>query len=149
MRPGLGAFRDQSGAAAVEFALIAPALLMILLGIIQFGITLNNYLELTDGVRSGGRTFAVSRSSSTPYTSTIAAIEASAPNLSATQIANNTTVEVNGAQCTSDSDCSNKLTAAPGGAGYVSTSYSCDLHVMGVDFAPGCTLTSTTTDLIE
>ena len=46
---------DRAGTAAVEFALVLPALLMILVGIIQFGVALNNYLELTDAVQAGDR----------------------------------------------------------------------------------------------
>ena len=60
LRAGLGAIlgrdrefgRDNSGASAVEFALIVPFLLFLVVGLFQFGITINNYLELTDGVRA-------------------------------------------------------------------------------------------------
>lgn len=146
-RPAHAAASDDAGTAAVEFALILPALLMILLGIVQFGLTLNNYLELTDGVREGGRTFAVSRSSSTPYTSATGAVTSSAPNLTAGSIT--TTISVNGTACATDSACTTALAAAPGGAASVTSTYPCNLTVMAVNFAPGCTLTSTTTDLIE
>lgn len=45
----------------VEFALVLPVLLVVLFGIIQFGLTLRNYVTLTDAVRAGARTAAVSR----------------------------------------------------------------------------------------
>jgi Flp pilus assembly protein TadG len=45
----------------VEFALVLPILLLLLLGIIQFGIVFNNYLAVTDAVRAGSRVAAVSR----------------------------------------------------------------------------------------
>jgi Flp pilus assembly protein TadG len=44
-----------------EFALVLPLLVMLLFGIIQFGITFNNYITLTDAVRAGARQAAVSR----------------------------------------------------------------------------------------
>ena len=45
----------------VEFTLILPVLLVVLFGIIQFGIAFNNYLALTDAVRAGARQGAVAR----------------------------------------------------------------------------------------
>ncbi len=53
--------RDERGQAMVEFALVAPILLALVFGIIQFGIAFNNYLTLTDAVRAGSRQGAVSR----------------------------------------------------------------------------------------
>jgi len=50
----------------VEFAMVAPILLLLVFGIIQFGITFNNYLTLTDAVRAGARQAAVSRTLSDP-----------------------------------------------------------------------------------
>jgi len=144
---GIDAASDRTGAAAVEFALILPALLMILMGILEFGLTLNNYLALIDGVRSGDRAFAISRSSPTPFTSTTTAVTNSAASLTAASIT--TTLKVNGTTCASDAACSAALAAAPGGAAYVQATYPCNLTVMSVNFAPGCTLFSATTDLIE
>lgn len=53
--------RDESGQAMTEFALVLPILALLLFGVIQFGITFNNYLTLTDAVRAGARKGAVSR----------------------------------------------------------------------------------------
>lgn len=49
-----------------EFALVLPVFALLLFGIIQFGITFNNYLALTDAVRAGARTAAVSRQGPDP-----------------------------------------------------------------------------------
>jgi Flp pilus assembly protein TadG len=54
-------FRKSEGQAMVEFAIVAPILLVLVFGIIQFGILFNNYLTLTDAVRAGARQAAVSR----------------------------------------------------------------------------------------
>jgi Flp pilus assembly protein TadG len=62
--------RDQSGATAVAFGLIAPVLLLILAGIVDFGIALNNNLEPTDAVRVGARQFAVAGQTTMPQTTT-------------------------------------------------------------------------------
>ncbi len=45
----------------VEFAMVLPILLVLVFGIIQFGIVFNHYLTLTDAVRAGARQAAVSR----------------------------------------------------------------------------------------
>ena len=44
-----------------EFALVLPIIALLLFGVIQFGITFNNYLTLTDAVRAGARKGAVAR----------------------------------------------------------------------------------------
>jgi Flp pilus assembly protein TadG len=49
------------GQAIVEFALVLPLLMGLLLGIVQFGIVFNNYETLTDAARVGARQAAVSR----------------------------------------------------------------------------------------
>src|SRR5689334_15249863 len=43
------------GAAAVEFALVVPVLLMILFGIIDYGLLFNNSLSVKQGVREAAR----------------------------------------------------------------------------------------------
>lgn len=47
--------RECRGAVAVEFALVLPLLVMLLLGIVTFGLAFNERLALTNGVREGGR----------------------------------------------------------------------------------------------
>lgn len=51
--------RDEEGASAVEFALIAPLLFMLVFGIIYFGIAFLNLQTLRSSVREGGRAAAV------------------------------------------------------------------------------------------
>ncbi len=47
---------DQQGAAAVEFALLAPVLFLMLLGIIEIAFLMKDYVAVTSLVRTGGRT---------------------------------------------------------------------------------------------
>ncbi|PLC12149.1 hypothetical protein AUQ48_07750 [Kocuria flava] len=51
--------RSQRGAAAVEFALVVPVLLALLLGIIEFGRAYNVQISLTHAAREAARTMAV------------------------------------------------------------------------------------------
>ncbi len=60
MRRATYLLRDD-GQAIVEFALVLPLLMGLLLGIVQFGIVFNNYETLTDAARVGARQAAVSR----------------------------------------------------------------------------------------
>jgi Flp pilus assembly protein TadG len=53
--------RNDDGQSMVEFALLLPILLVVALGIMQFGIIYNNYITLTDATRVGARQAAVSR----------------------------------------------------------------------------------------
>ncbi len=47
--------RNDQGAAAVEFALLLPVLTLIVVGMMTFGLLLNNYLEITHAAREGVR----------------------------------------------------------------------------------------------
>jgi Flp pilus assembly protein TadG len=53
---------NESGQAFVELALVLPVLLLLLLGVIQFGNIFRDYIALTDATRVGARQASVSRS---------------------------------------------------------------------------------------
>ncbi|MDH6182295.1 Flp pilus assembly protein TadG [Microbacteriaceae bacterium SG_E_30_P1] len=50
---------SESGAAAVEFALVLPVLLIVLLGIIEFGAAYNAQLLLTNAAREAARSYSI------------------------------------------------------------------------------------------
>lgn len=54
--------RDENGATAVEFALILPLLILLIFGIIEFGLLLYNKQILTNACREGARAGIVVRS---------------------------------------------------------------------------------------
>jgi Flp pilus assembly protein TadG len=62
MEERAGRLRRQDGAAAVEFALILPVLLLILVGIIQFGIVWSQWQVMEGAAREGARCAAVQAS---------------------------------------------------------------------------------------
>ncbi len=47
--------KNQKGQALVEFAIILPLLLLLVLGIIQFGMIIGGYLAVQNAVREGAR----------------------------------------------------------------------------------------------
>lgn len=51
----LGRLRDDSGAALVEFALVVPLLLALVMGIVEFGRAWNVHQVITDAAREGAR----------------------------------------------------------------------------------------------
>lgn len=47
--------RNQKGQSLVEFSIILPLLLLIIMGIVEFGMMLNSYLTLNNAARDGAR----------------------------------------------------------------------------------------------
>jgi Flp pilus assembly protein TadG len=78
--------KDEDGQAIVEFVLILPIFLGLIFVAIGFGITLNNYLRVTDIARVAARAAAVARFSgqSDPCKAAVAAATAAAGGLTFT-----------------------------------------------------------------
>lgn len=47
--------RDRSASAALEFALVSPALLMIMIGILVFGLYFGSFIAVTNAAAEGAR----------------------------------------------------------------------------------------------
>jgi Flp pilus assembly protein TadG len=125
----LAKVRSESGQALVEFALVAPLVLILLFGIVQFGIAYNNALTLTDAVRAGARAAIVSGPAGAAAAAQQAVL-ASAPDLNQTQLKNGVTVS------TTSTDVTVKAT------------YPYSISLLGVVVASG-TLSSSTTEGLE
>ena len=70
--------RNDDGAAAVELALLLPVLMMLVTGIIFFGLAYNAKIELSGAVREGARKLALGGTALDAQS----AIQSAAPNLS-------------------------------------------------------------------
>ena len=145
---------DEGAQAAVEMALCLPVLLLVLTGVLTFGVALHNYLMLTDATNIGARQLAISRGQTTdPCSTTATTVYAAAPNLqqgslSFRLVLNGTTYS--GASCSS----ANTTTGAAGNlvqgsTAQVTVTYPCSLAVYATNFAPNCTLTAQTTELVQ
>ena len=53
------ASRDDRGAAAVEFAIVVPLLMLVVFGIIQFGTIYSDFISVREGTRDAARQGAV------------------------------------------------------------------------------------------
>lgn len=131
--------RDEKGQAMVEFVLIAPIFLLLVFGLVQFGILFNNYLTLTDAVRAGARQAAVSRTLADPVGATETRIDSSASDLNAADL-----------QVTVDpyDPASGTHTWAQGGNVSVTASYPYSINVLGFVVKSG-RITSETTERVE
>jgi Flp pilus assembly protein TadG len=121
---------DDNGQTMVEFILVLPVLLIVLFGIVQFGITFKDYVTLTDAVRAGARTAAVSRISTDPVGDTVARVKSST-DLTAANV--NVTVT---------------STWAHGTDVVVKATYPYSISLFGVVVSSGF-LSSTTTERVE
>jgi Flp pilus assembly protein TadG len=131
--------RRQEGQALVEFALVLPFLLMIVLGIIQFGVLFHNYLTLTDAVRAGARQAAVSRTDPDPEGRAEARVRQSADKLKQSSLA----VTVRPFDPVSGTE-----TWKQGGDVTVSARYPYSINILGITVLSG-TLESNTTERVE
>src|SRR5215471_2980616 len=114
--------RGQRGQAMVEFAIIVPILLTVLLGIMQLGVVYNNWVTLTDAARAGARKGAVCRSGCSPSATaaTTSAVQASAADLNQSKL---------GVTVTS--------TWAQGADVTVKATYPWSVNIMGIVVASG------------
>src|SRR5579872_6047616 len=128
----------------VEFALVLPVLLIILLAILKFGLLFENYLTLTDAVRSGARTLAIGRGTANACTPANAQVQASSGSLKWASVTinpqNGGTTSTPGPPTFTSPDSCTSLTS--GNAVTIQASYPCDLSIMGINFAPSCKLTA-------
>jgi Flp pilus assembly protein TadG len=134
----------RKGSMALEFAVVGPVLLMILLGIFVFGLTLKDYLVLTSAASQGAQTLAMSRGTTTPYNTAVTAINNAAPSLNITNISISMTV---GAASCSANSC--KIPTA-GQTALVTLQYPCNLVVFGVNYGgTSCNLTAQSANVVQ
>ena len=77
---------SERGQTMTEFAIILPVLVVLLFGIIQFGIAFNNYVTITDAARAGARKAVVSRQSGDPAGACTSMVRSSAGDLDQTKL---------------------------------------------------------------
>ena len=127
--------RWQRGQAMVEFTIVLPIFLLLLLGIAQLGVAFNNYLALTDAVRAGARYGATEGvcGSCNQSQDTINKVQASGSNLDWTKAGAGVTVT---------------STWASGSDLRVCGAYPYDINLLGLVVASG-NLNSCTTERVE
>ena len=152
----------ERGTALVEFALVAPMLLLIVFGTAQFGLTLGQYVTLTNAVGVGAMQFAISRGDTTPSSDAWTAITTAASTLTAASI--KMTLSVNATACVTnastlsaaqaaDTTCATALTNNVGKPAQVSATYTatfpCNLLTTWQGMASTCNLASQVTERVQ
>jgi Flp pilus assembly protein TadG len=124
-------FRKEQGQSMVEAAVVLPVMCLVLFAIVQFGITFNNYLTLTDAARAGARRAAVSRQVPDPVEAAVSAVRTSATDLNQ----DNLQVSVTSSW-------------TPGSDVTVTATYPYSINLMGIVVHSG-ELSSSTTERVE
>lgn len=91
---------SERGAVAVEFALLAPILVMLLLGIMEFGRAYNAQVTISSAAREGVRVMAINNNAGAARTAVKAAASGLHPALSDANIIVSPTNCTTGAQMT-------------------------------------------------
>jgi Flp pilus assembly protein TadG len=148
-----GAVGEQ-GQSMVEFAVVLPILLVIVTGILSFGVTLNNYMLLTNATNIGARQLAISRGQTLdPCATVAAAVYKAAPVLAKTSYVFKFVLNGNsytGSSCLSSSTTTGAAAQlVQGSPAQVTITYPCSLGVYGMSFSSCSLLTAQTTELVQ
>ncbi|MCU1596379.1 MAG: TadE family protein [Glaciihabitans sp.] len=73
---------NDRGAAAVEFALILPLLVLLIMGLIEFSLLFNTQISLTNAAREGARVMAIHNDPALAKSATISAAASVQPAVS-------------------------------------------------------------------
>ena len=140
------------GQSLVEFALALPVLLMVVTGIMAFGVVFNHYLMLTEATSVGARQLTVSRGQTLdPCQTFSAAVSAAAPLLKVSSLT--FTLTLNGDTYTGTSCSGSATSGAPadmilGTNAVVKVTYPYSLGIFRSIVSNGL-LTAQTTELMQ
>jgi Flp pilus assembly protein TadG len=138
---------SRRGQSLVEFSFVMPILLITVTGMLSFGITMHNYLTLTNGVNTGAQVLAMSRGQTTdPCATALTTIEQAAPGLTGTNVS--LTVVVNGTSFSGSSCTGGASDMIQGTLEQVTATYPCVLAIYGMG-VPACSLRSQASELIQ
>jgi Flp pilus assembly protein TadG len=151
---------DESGAALVEFALVAPLLILLMGGTVILTWAFINYATLSYAAGTGAQVITTERlnmTTPTPYDDTVSAVKNAASILDQTTLAKGIVVSINNATCNTNSACQAMLalvtnTTTPAS---VTVTYPCDpialsstLTVLWLNLGT-CSLSTTITGIIQ
>jgi Flp pilus assembly protein TadG len=142
------------GQSMIEMALVLPVFLLVVTGILTFGLAFNNYIQLTEATSVGARVLAISRAETTDPCSTAAtAVFAAAPTLNQSNLSFSFLLNgapYSGITCNSTSNTTGAAgNLVQGGSATVIVSYPCTLKVFGANYAPNCSLQTQMTEYVQ
>ena len=128
--------RSEHGQAAVEFALVVPVLILLLLGILQCGIAFHDYLAVTDAARAAERQAIEARVGGVTVNDVKQAAWDAAPDLNHSSLSTTVT------------DASDPTFQQGGSQLTVTVTYPYSINILGIVVASG-NLTSRMTGRLE
>ena len=135
------------GQSLIEFSLVMPMTLITVTGMLAFGITMHNFLVLTNGVNSAVQMVAMSRGQTTdPCASAYTSMQSAAPDLLPGNLS--FTFVINGTTYSSTSCTAGAANMVQGATAQLTVTYPCTLAVYGL-VVPSCTLGARTAELIQ
>jgi len=141
----------EEGNALVEFTLVLPILIMVVLGIYIVGIAYNNQTVLTNAVNIGGNYLSTLTPSNTtdPCADTFTQIKNAAGILTPGSIKVSFSLEGTSVPAAYNPSCGGDQSLLSSKANVtVTATYPCNLVIEGINFAPsGCNLYATITEL--
>jgi Flp pilus assembly protein TadG len=160
---------SEEGQAIVEFAFVFSLLGLILVGIINFGITFYNQIALTNASNNAAQVVMAGAGVITdPCASANTAFASAAPNLNNSKIYGSNPLSFSitaytsatasttvgpyqvvfsgsgGPSCTGEA-----ASLTPGQQVVVTATYGCNLTIFGHNFAPSCKLSATTSEAVQ
>lgn len=141
---------SDAGSALIETAMVSPLLLMMVFGVIQFGVVMHTNIGLNDAVRVGSRSLAMMRGTTDPCTTAATKLRSAATGMNLSNLM--LTITVNGTAYgpANIPACSGAGTAMVSGAdATVRATYPCNAVIYGVNYIPNCTLSAQTTVRVE
>lgn len=148
LRRHSGQLASQEGSHSVETALIMPVAMLVLTGLLSFGVYMNNSLQLANSTSLSGQYLALNRGVSDPCNLVITTFLQTAAFLQPSSLT--FSFVVNGVSYPSTTGCSgNAANTAKGDLVTITVSYPCSLAVYGANLIPGCTLTSQVTEVMQ
>lgn len=155
LRSGQSRGDSESGQAIVEMAYMAPVLLLLTFGMCMFGLAINQQLVLTNAVQVGAQQLAISRGTTDPCATAVAAVKSAAPNLNWSATGITWTVDLNGASA--GTTCSG-TTLTAGESSSITVSYPFTNGIIGSatpspaggwSFASSFSLYASTSEVIQ
>jgi Flp pilus assembly protein TadG len=146
----------ERGSALVEFALTLPIAMTVLTALLAFGVYMNKSLEMTNATSMAGQFLAMNRGmagASDPCSTVATAFQNVSPYLN--QGALNFSFSITGSlppfsgSYTGTSCAPATAGMTQGAVATISVTYPCNIGIFGVELAPGCTLRSQVTEIIQ
>ena len=152
--PSAEASAAEEGSSLIEFAVTLPVLLLLVTGILVFGVAFSNYIMLNEATAIGARQLAISRGQTLdPCKTVVNAVYAAAPLLVSANLT--VTITLNGQSYAGMTTCSGTSTSgAPanmilGTNAVVKVTYPCSLSLFGDLISSGFLLTAQTTEQMQ